>query len=84
MNKLAIIKKFKVSKSDTGSTQVQIALLTHEIASLTSHFQTHKKDHHSKRGFLKKLSYRRKLLKYLERKRPQEYLNLIEVLGLRK
>lgn len=84
MNKLDIVKKFRISEKDTGSTPVQIAVLTHEIAHLSEHFKAHKKDNHSKRGFLKKLEKRRKLLKYWKRTNPQQYSNLIEVLGLRK
>ncbi|WP_342261755.1 30S ribosomal protein S15 [Alphaproteobacteria bacterium endosymbiont of Tiliacea citrago] len=84
MNKLEIIKKHRISENDTGSSQVQIALLTEDIASLTVHFQKNKKDHHSKRGFLKKLETRRKLLKYLKRTNTQQYSSLIEALGLRK
>lgn len=84
MTKLDIIKKFRISQDDTGSAPVQIALLTHEIAFLTEHFKVHKKDNHSKRGFLQKLETRRKLLKYLKRTSPNQYSNLIKSLGLRK
>lgn len=84
MNKLDIIKKFKISENDTGSVCVQVALLSQEITSLTEHFKIHKKDHHSKRGFLQKLEQRRKHLKYLKRTNFNQYLALIESLGLRK
>lgn len=84
MSKLDIIKKFRISQNDTGSSQVQVALLTSEILSLNEHFKIHKKDHHSKRGFMKKLQRRRSLLDYLKRTNYNQYQNLIEALGLRK
>lgn len=82
--KQTIIKDFKIHDKDTGSVQVQIAILTERINSLTEHFQTHKKDHHSRRGLLRMVNQRRKLLDYLKRHGPEEYNNLIEKLNIRK
>ena len=79
-----IIDKFKVHERDTGSSNVQIALLTKRIDDLTNHFKTHPKDHHSRRGLLKMVGQRRHLLNYLKRKDPGQYRALIEELGLRK
>ncbi len=70
--------------NDTGSPQVQVALLTARINELTEHFKTHAKDHHSRRGLLKMVSRRRKLLDYLKGRNPEGYKVLIERLGLRK
>ncbi|MFK7887578.1 MAG: 30S ribosomal protein S15 [Gammaproteobacteria bacterium] len=69
---------------DTGSTEVQVALLTARITGLTDHFGTHKKDHHSRRGLLKMVNQRRKLLDYLKRKDLKRYQDLIKKLGLRR
>ena len=82
--KQTIIKNYKIREGDTGSVQVQIALLTERINNLTEHFKTHKKDHHSRRGLLKMVGQRRKLLKYLQRHNPEEYNKLIEKLKIRK
>lgn len=82
--KQTIIKDFKIHDKDTGSVQVQIAILTERINSLTEHFQTHKKDHHSRRGLLRMVNQRRKLLDYLKRHDPKEYNSLIEKLNIRK
>jgi len=82
--KREIIEKFKLHDKDTGSTEVQVALLTSRINRLTEHFKVHKKDHHSRRGLLKLVARRRKLLNYLKRKDEQRYLALIKELGLRK
>ncbi|MBO0236864.1 30S ribosomal protein S15, partial [Vibrio parahaemolyticus] len=71
-------------ESDTGSSQVQIALLTQRINDLTEHFKVHKKDNHSRRGLLKMVSRRRKLLDYLKRKDINEYHEIINKLGLRR
>ncbi|RLK50805.1 SSU ribosomal protein S15P [Alkalispirillum mobile] len=79
-----IVKKHARSTSDTGSPEVQVALLTARIQHLSGHFAEHKQDHHSRQGLLKLVSQRRKLLDYLKRKDRQRYLDLIENLGLRK
>ena len=79
-----IVAKFAKNESDTGSTEVQVALLTNRIADLTEHFKTHKKDHHSRRGLLKMVSRRRGLLKYLKNKNINRYKDLISTLKLRK
>lgn len=81
--KEAIIKEFGVSEHDTGSVQVQIALLTADINELNEHFKVHRKDHHSRRGLLKKIGHRRNLLKYLRENDLEAYRVLIEKLGLR-
>ncbi len=80
----AIIKDFQQDASDTGSTNVQVALLTARIKHLTEHFQTHKKDHHSRRGLLRLVSQRKKLLAYLKGSNVSAYADLIARLGLRK
>jgi small subunit ribosomal protein S15 len=82
--KAKIVSEFQRSQGDTGSPEVQIALLTARINDLTEHFKTHVKDHHSRRGLLKMVSQRRKLLDYLKRKNADSYRVLIERLGLRK
>ncbi len=82
--KKQIIDEYKINENDTGSTEVQIAILTHRIRSLTEHLQTHKKDHHSRRGLLKMVGMRRGLLKYLREKDIDGYRELIEKLGLRR
>lgn len=79
-----IVKKFGKDAKDTGSCEVQIAILTDEINSLTEHFKEHKHDNHSKRGLLKKVGQRRSMLKYLAKKDVQRYRTLIKELGLRK
>ena len=79
-----IVSDYKTHTSDTGSSQVQIALLTQRINELTDHFRVHKKDNHSRRGLLKMVSRRRKLLDYLKRKDINEYHTIIEKLGLRR
>lgn len=79
-----IIKKFRTHETDTGSPQVQIAILTEEIKELTGHLKTHRKDFSSRRGLLKKVAERRRLLKYLEREDAKVYAELIEALGLKK
>ncbi|NVL91503.1 MAG: 30S ribosomal protein S15 [Desulfobacterales bacterium] len=83
-DKKEIIEKFKVHERDTGSSSVQIALLTRRINDLTSHFKIHPKDHHSRTGLLKLVGQRRRLLNYLNRKDPGQYRALIQDLGLRK
>jgi len=79
-----IIKAYAVSESDTGSPEVQVALLTERINGLSDHFKDHHKDHHSRRGLLKMVGNRRNLLKYLKNENFGRYRNLIERLGLRR
>lgn len=79
-----IIEKFKTHDTDTGSCEVQIALITDRIQYLTDHFKTHSKDHHSRRGLLKLVGQRRSLLKYLQKKDITKYRELIKELGIRK
>ena len=79
-----IVKQFQRRDNDTGSPEVQIALLTSRINQLTEHFKIHVKDHHSRRGLLKLVSQRRNLLNYLKQKNTDSYRALIERLGLRK
>lgn len=81
--KLAIIEKYRTSETDTGSPEVQIALLTVEINELNEHLRAHKHDHHSQYGLYKKIGRRRRLLRYLKQKDLVRYTNLIESLGLR-
>ena len=80
----AIIKEYQKDPSDTGSVDVQVALLTARIRHLTEHFKTHKKDHHSRRGLLRLVSQRKKLLAYVKNNDLTSYANLISRLGLRK
>jgi len=84
VKKSEIIEKYKVHSSDTGSSEVQIALLTDRIHYLTDHFKTHKKDHHSRQGLLKLVGQRRSLLDYLRKKDINKYRTLIQELGIRK
>lgn len=79
-----IVAQFQRTPGDTGSPEVQVALLTARINVLTDHFKTHSKDHHSRRGLLRLVSRRRKLLDYLKDRDPDAYRTLIEKLGLRK
>lgn len=79
-----IVGDYKTHGADTGSSQVQIALLTQRITELTEHFKTHKKDHHSRRGLLVMVSRRRKLLDYLKRTDINEYHEIIKKLGIRR
>jgi small subunit ribosomal protein S15 len=79
-----IVAKYQRTKTDTGSPEVQVALLTARINELTEHFKAHVKDHHSRRGLLKMVSRRRKLLDYLKSRNPDAYKGLIDSLGLRK
>lgn len=83
-NKAEIVKKFGKDQNDTGSIEVQIAILTEEINSLTDHFKEHKHDHHSKRGLLKKVGQRRSLLNYLIKHDVTRYRKVVKELGLRK
>jgi len=82
--KAKVVGDFQRARGDTGSPEVQIALLTARINGLTGHFKTHVKDHHSRRGLLRMVSQRRKMLDYLKRKNVDRYRALIERLGLRK
>ena len=82
--KSALIKEYATNSSDTGSPEVQVAILTERIVNLTEHFKGHKKDNHSRRGLLKMVSLRRRLLDYVKRKDEQRYKTLIEKLGLRR
>jgi small subunit ribosomal protein S15 len=82
--KQELISRYKLHESDTGSPEVQVAILSQRITQLTEHFKTHKKDHHSRRGLLKLVSKRRRLLDYLKRADSQRYYQLIDRLGLRK
>ena len=82
--KKEIVEDFGKNNTDTGSTEVQVALLTKKINELSEHFKIHKKDHHSRRGLLGMINNRRKLLKYLKGKNEKGYQELIKKLGLRK
>jgi small subunit ribosomal protein S15 len=82
--KAQVVKQFQRAVTDTGSSEVQVALLTERINGLTGHFKAHAKDFHSRRGLLKMVSQRRKLLDYLKRTDADKYRNVIERLGLRK
>ena len=82
--KQEIIKEFAKSENDTGSAEVQIAILTHEINELTEHLKVHIHDYHSRRGLLKKVGQRRNMLQYLAKKDIQSYREVIKKLGLRK
>ncbi|MBX9849567.1 MAG: 30S ribosomal protein S15 [Rhodocyclaceae bacterium] len=83
-DKAKIVAEFQRAQGDTGSSEVQIALLTARINDLTGHFKEHNKDHHSRRGLLRMVSTRRKLLDYLKRKNIDSYREVIQRLGLRK
>ncbi len=82
--KSSIIEEYETHEGDTGSPEVQVALLTHRINNLTEHLKVHKKDHHSRRGLLKMVGKRRRLLDYLKKKDIERYRALIEKLGLRR
>ena len=82
--KQEVIKKFQVHENDSGSPEVQIALLTERINQLTGHFQVHKKDYHSRRGLLKLVGQRRRLLDYLKSRKADKYRQIVKELGLRK
>ena len=82
--KSALIKENAQNKSDTGSPEVQVAILSERIANLTEHFKTHKKDNHSRQGLLKMVSQRRRLLDYLKSRDEKRYTALIERLNLRR
>ncbi|MGO9620863.1 MAG: 30S ribosomal protein S15 [Desulfobaccales bacterium] len=82
--KQEIIDRYRLHNSDTGSPEVQVAILSERITYLTGHFKTHAKDHHSRRGLIKLVGQRRRLLNYLKNKDIERYRTLIEQLGLRK
>jgi small subunit ribosomal protein S15 len=82
--KKALIDQYRTHDSDTGSPEVQIALLSSEISQLTEHLKTHKRDHHSRRGLLMKVGRRRRLLNYLKKEDVERYRMLIKKLGLRR
>lgn len=82
--KKRVVTKFRRHKSDTGSTEVQVALLSRRIVQLTEHFKLHRKDHSSRRGLLGMVAQRRRLLNYLKRSSPARYQSLIQELGLRR
>lgn len=84
IDKAKVVSEYQRAANDTGSPEVQVALLTSRINELTGHFKIHAKDHHSRRGLLKMVSRRRKLLDYLKGRKPEAYKTLIERLGLRK
>ncbi|MDX1796957.1 MAG: 30S ribosomal protein S15 [Hydrogenovibrio sp.] len=83
-DKAAIVAEYATCENDTGSPEVQVALMTHRINYLTDHFRTHKQDNHSRTGLLRLVSRRRKLLDYLHKKDAERYFTLIKKLGLRK
>jgi small subunit ribosomal protein S15 len=80
----SVITQFRVHKSDTGSPEVQVAILSRRISELTEHFKTHKKDHHSRTGLLLMVARRRRLLDYLRSRSPERYKTLITSLGIRR
>ena len=82
--KAEIVKDYQTGQGDTGSPEVQVALLTANIQELQGHFQSHKADHHSRRGLIRMVNQRRKLLDYLKRKNTTRYAELIKRLGLRR
>ncbi len=82
--KTAIIEKYRLSETDTGSPEVQIAILTKRISDLTEHLKSHKNDHHSRRGLFKMVGHRRNLLAYLQKTDIERYRAIIEKLGIRK
>ena len=84
INKAEVVAKFQRTPGDTGSPEVQVALLTARINGLTGHFKEHQKDHHSRRGLLKMVGHRRNLLSYLQKKDIERYRAIIAKLGIRK
>ena len=82
--KKEIVDQFRLHENDTGSPEVQIALLSNRIKYLTDHFRVHKKDHHSRRGLLKLVGQRRRLLNYLKKKDLEKYKSIIKALGIRR
>lgn len=82
IDKESLIKEYRIHPNDTGSVEVQIAVLTERIRNLDEHFKKHKKDHHNKRRYLMLINKRRRFLEYLKRKKPQSYLKIAKSLGL--
>jgi small subunit ribosomal protein S15 len=82
--KSQVIGKYRIHKSDSGSPEVQVAILSQRISLLTEHLKTHKKDHHSERGLLSMVARRRRLLNYLKDRSPERYKTLIQSLGIRR
>lgn len=83
-DKAAIVKQYQQSEGDTGSPEVQVALLSYNIKKLQTHIENNKKDHHSRRGLIRMVNQRRKLLDYLKKRNAQRYTDLIKSLGLRR
>ncbi len=83
-SKQQVVVTYRVHKTDTGSPEVQVAILSQRILQLQDHFKTHRKDHHSRRGLLSMVARRRRLLKYLKSCNPERYKNLIQSLGIRR
>jgi small subunit ribosomal protein S15 len=83
-SKQGVVSKYKLHKTDTGSPEVQVAILSQRIKQLEDHFKAHSKDHHSVRGLLSMVARRRRLLKYLKSRNPERYKNLIQSLGIRR
>jgi small subunit ribosomal protein S15 len=83
-SKMQVVATYRVHKTDTGSPEVQVAILSQRILQLQDHFKTHRKDHHSRRGLLSMVARRRRLLKYLKSRNPERYKNLILSLGIRR
>ncbi len=83
-SKQETVAKYRVHKTDTGSPEVQVAILSQRILQLGDHFKTHSKDHHSRRGLLSMVARRRRMLKYLKNVDPERYKNLIQSLGIRR
>ncbi|MFK7873366.1 MAG: 30S ribosomal protein S15 [Oligoflexales bacterium] len=83
-DKASIIEEFRINENDTASPQVQIAMLTRRLGYLNDHFKENKKDHHSRRGLMKMVGQRRRLLNYLHKKNAEEYQNLIKKLNIRR
>jgi small subunit ribosomal protein S15 len=83
-SKQQVVATFRVHKTDTGSPEVQVAILSQRIVQLQDHFKTHRKDHHSRRGLLSMVARRRRLLKYLKSRNPERYKSLILSLGIRR
>jgi small subunit ribosomal protein S15 len=83
-SKKQVVATYRVHKTDTGSPEVQVAILSHRILQLQDHFKTHRKDHHSRRGLLSMVARRRRMLKYLKSRNPERYKSLILSLGIRR
>ena len=82
--KKQVVTKYRIHKTDTGSPEVQVAILSQRILQLQDHFKAHRKDHHSRRGLLSMVARRRRLLKYLKSSSPERYKSLIQSLGIRR